>query len=97
MGRIQRVKRVNVLLPHIFQRNRLALGVVDEPIFVIFVNPGAAADLEWRRPQANRETILQNMMSHKPHAVRELRRVGSDELSASVLITFIDLEKVISE
>src|SRR5580698_7767721 len=97
MGRIQRVKRVNVLLPHIFQRNRLALGVVDQPVFVIFINPGAAAYLEWSRPQANGETISQNMMSHKPHAVRELRRVGGDVLSARILITFIDLEKVVTE
>src|ERR1019366_7227349 len=97
MRRIKGVKRVNTLLPHILQGNRLALGIVDQPIFVMFVNPRAAAYLERRRPQANGQAISQNMMSHKPHAVRELRRVGGDVLSASVLITFIDLEIVVTE
>ena len=79
---IQRIERVNTLPPYILQGNRLALGIVDQPIFVMFVNPGAAAYLEWRRPQANREAVSQNMMGHKPHAIRELRRVGGDVLAA---------------
>ena len=63
----------------------------------MFVNPSAAAYLERRRPQANGEAISQNMVGHKPHAVRELRRVGGDVLAARVLIAFIDLEKVVTQ
>src|ERR1022692_4569547 len=63
----------------------------------MFINPRAAAHLERCRPQANGEAISQNAMGHNPHAVRELRRVGGEVLSASVLIAFIDLEKVVTE
>src|SRR5271165_6159380 len=70
---------------------------MDQPIFVMFVNPGAAAYLEWRRPQANGQAISQNMMSHKPHAVGELRRIGGNVLAARILIAFIHLEKVVAE
>ena len=97
MRRIKRVERVNTLPPQILQRNRLAFGIVDQPLLVMFVNPGPAAYLERCRPQANGEAISQNVMSHKAHTVRELRRVGSDVLSASVLIAFIDLEKIVTE
>ena len=97
MRRIKRVKRVNTLPPHILERNRFAVGIVDQPILVMFVNPRPAAYLKRRRPQANGEAISQNVMSHKPHTVRELRRVGGNILSASVLIAFIDLEKVVTE
>src|ERR1700735_3271965 len=63
----------------------------------MFINPRAAAHLERCRPQAKGEAISQNAMGHNPHAVRELRRVGGDVLSASVLIAFIDLEKVVTD
>src|SRR5579883_140870 len=63
----------------------------------MFVNPSAAAHLEWRCPQAHGESVFQNMMGHKPHAVRELRRVGGDILAAGILIALINLEKVVTE
>src|SRR5437016_5703059 len=36
-------------------------------------------------------------MRHKAHPVRELRGVGGDVFSASVLVTFIDLEKIVTQ
>src|ERR1039458_5159756 len=97
MCRIERIKRVRVLPPHIPQGNRLALGIVDQPILVMFVSPGAVRYLERRRPETNGQAISQNPMSDKAHAVRELRCVGGDVLSARILIAFIDLEIVVTE
>src|SRR5579863_1254758 len=97
MCRIQRVKRVKTLPPQILEGNWLARGIVDQPIFVTFVNPRAAAYLEWRRPQANNEAISQNTMSHNPHTVRELSCIGGSVLSASVLIAIVDLKIFVTE
>src|SRR5579864_2912360 len=97
MCRIKRIQGVKTLLPQILQGNRLALGIVDQPIFVMFVNPRAAADLERRCPKTDRQAISQNVMSDDLHAVRELGGVGGGVLSTSVLIAIIDLKIFVTE
>ena len=97
MGSIERVKRVDVLPPQVFQRYGLTLGIVDQPILVMFVDPGTAAYFEGRGPQAQSKTVSDNAMGHKPHAVGELVRVGGDELSAGVLVAVVNLEIVVAE
>src|ERR1019366_3910568 len=87
---VQRIKTVGALVPDIADRNGLAFSVVNEPIFMVLVDPGSGGNLERRSPKAKGQAVRNDAVPYEAHAIRELHRVCHGELSARILIAFID-------
>src|ERR1700756_3020380 len=97
MRRIQRVDHIRFLIPDLATRNRLALGLVDQPILVLLVDPRPARHLEGCGPYAEGQAISDDAVCDEPHAIRELCGIGCGVLSTGVLIALINLEILVAE
>lgn len=75
----------------------LSFGVVDQPILVVLVHPGAGRNLKWGSPNAKDQAIRSDMVSDNAHALGKLSGIRRFIFAAGVLVAFINLEEVIAE
>ena len=95
--RVEAVNHIRFLIPYRSTGNRLAFGVVDEPILMVFVDPRPTRYLEGGRPYAEDQAISDNSVAYESHAIREQCGIGCGVFSTRVLIALIHLEILVAE
>ena len=74
--------------------DRLSLGIVHQPIFVIGINRRALGDLEWRSPDPRGEAESTDLVFEFLHPMREFVGDRRSIVAARVLIAFVDMKEV---
>src|SRR6516225_12468508 len=99
MGAVKNVKWIQASLASDdpASMNRLASGIMDQPVFVIFVEPGALGDLKRSGPDSRGQTQHANFALQNVHAAGKQASIGCYVLSARVLIALVDVEEVIAQ
>jgi len=90
VGRIQHIQRI-VVVGHITNMNQLARGVVQQPVLVVLINPGAVRDFERGGPDAKGEAIAPYLSANISQSARKQVDIGCCVLAARVLVSFVDL------
>src|SRR5208282_5973328 len=71
--------------------------VVQQPIFMVLVNPGPLGHFEGSRPNSHLQSQSANAVSKIPHAIGKLRGIGCRVFAARVSVTLVKMKIVVAK
>src|SRR5579863_2204956 len=71
--------------------------VVQQPIFMVLVNPGSLGHFKGSRPNSHLQSQPANTMSEIPHAAGKLRGIGRRVFAASVPVPHVKMKIVVAQ
>src|SRR5579863_9392711 len=73
------------------------MRVVQQPIFMVLVNPGPLGHFKGSRPNSHLQSQSANAVSKIPHATGKLRGIGRRVFAASVPVTHVKMKIVVAQ
>ena len=70
--------------------------VMQQPIFVVLINPRALGYFEGRRPHSKRQTVATHSICNVAHTAGEQTRIGRSVFAARVLISLVNLKILVA-
>src|SRR5437868_3130687 len=77
---------------HIADMNWLIVRVVDQPVFMVLVDPGALGNFKGRSPHPQAQPKVRQLFAESLYAMWEMSGIGRHVFSARVVVTLVEMD-----